>query len=138
MRRIFHFTLIASIFSFHFANAQLNASTESKINRLLKEMTLEEKVGQMAQVAIDVIMPSGRSAKQLDSAKLYDVIINYKVGSILNTPPGRFWNAQQWNDAIVGIQNESQKSRLKIPVLYGLDDIHGVTMLWDLLYFHNK
>jgi len=89
-------------------------------------MTLEEKVGQMAQVAIDVVMPSGRSSKLLDSAKLYDVIVNYKVGSILNTPPGKLWNAQQWNDAIVAMQNESQQSRLKIPILYGLDDIHGV------------
>ena len=51
-------------------------------------------------------------------------VVKYKIGSILNTPG--LQNAQQWNNIIEEIQNASKETRLKIPVLYGLDDNHGV------------
>jgi beta-glucosidase len=105
-----------------------NPAIESKINQLLKQMTLEEKVGQMAQVAIDVVgkVDYSKQTFTVDQDKLNDVVVNYKTGSILNTPPGILLSAQQWNQVISDIQNAAQKTKLKIPVLYGLDDIHGV------------
>ncbi|MEO6327828.1 MAG: glycoside hydrolase family 3 N-terminal domain-containing protein [Ginsengibacter sp.] len=105
-------------------------NNETKINALLKQMTLEEKVGQMAQVAIDVIGKTNyaQGTYTLDQNKLEDVIINYKAGSILNTP-GALLFPTDWNQVISGINNAAQKTRLKIPVIYGLDHIHGVSYI---------
>jgi beta-glucosidase len=107
---------------------KMNPGIESKVTQLLKKMTLEEKVGQMAQVAIDVVgkVDYSKQTFAVDPDKLNDVVVNYKAGSILNTPPGVLLTAQQWNQVMEDIQNAAKKTRLKIPVLYGLDDIHGV------------
>ena len=107
---------------------RFDKSIESKIDVLLKQMTLEEKVGQMAQVAIDVIgkVDYSKQTFTVDQEKLNDVVVNYKAGSILNSPPGILLTAQQWNEVMNSIQAAAQKTKLKIPVLYGLDDIHGV------------
>lgn len=111
------------------AFAQTNPATESKITQLLKQMTLEEKVGQMAQVAIDVTGATNYTTKtfSVDQNKLNDIIVKYKVGSVLNTPPGVSLNAQQWNEVVSDINKAAQQTRLKIPVIYGLDDIHGAS-----------
>src|SRR5438874_8001107 len=79
-------------------SAQVNNANEAKINALLKQMTLEEKVGQMAQVAIDVIGKTdyAHDTYILDQSKVEDVINNYKAGSILNTP-GALLSAADWN-----------------------------------------
>jgi beta-glucosidase len=108
--------------------ATMNTSVEPKIEQILKQMSLEEKVGQMAQVAIDVIgkVDYSKQTFTIDPEKLNDVVVNFKLGSILNTPPGILLTAQQWNQVMNDIQKAAQKTRLKIPVLYGLDDIHGV------------
>jgi len=108
---------------------KINTSVEPKIEQLLKQMTLEEKVGQMAQVAIDVVgkVDYSKQTFTVDPEKLNDVVVNFKAGSILNTPPGILLTPQQWNQVMNDIQNAAQKTRLKIPVLYGLDDIHGVS-----------
>ena len=106
-------------------SAQVNNANEAKINSLIKQMTLEEKVGQMAQIAIDVITPQNSNAK-IDPAKLADAVSTFKVGSVLNTP-GRLYSPKDWNEVIDSIQAEAKKTRLKIPVIYGLDDIHGVS-----------
>jgi beta-glucosidase len=102
-----------------------NAATETKINVLIKQMTLEEKVGQMAQVSIESLGKNDGINFTFDDAKLKDAVINYKVGSLLNSP-GPLLNPQQWNLVIEQIQNAAKKTRMKIPVLYGLDDNHGV------------
>lgn len=109
--------------------ARINTSIEPKIEQLLKQMTLEEKVGQMAQVAIDIVgkVDYSKQTFTIDPEKLNDVVVNFKAGSILNTPPGILLTPQQWNQVMNDIQNAAQKTRLKIPVLYGLDDIHGVS-----------
>ena len=105
-----------------------NAATEAKITALLGKMTLEEKVGQMAQVAIDQIGATNYSTKtfKIDPDKLNDVLVKYKVGSILNTPPGILLGIEEWSKVISDINTTAQHTRLKIPVIYGLDDIHGV------------
>jgi beta-glucosidase len=104
-------------------NAQLNPSIEAKVDRLLKQMTLEEKVGQMAQVSIESLGGSKNGVFSF-SDKMTEAVVTYKVGSVLNTPG--LQSVQDWNRMIAEIQAEAQKTRLKIPVLYGLDNVHGV------------
>ncbi len=108
-----------------------DVKTGTKISRLLQTMTVEEKVGQMAQVAVDEIGSVDPVTKifSIDSAKLYDVLVRHKIGSILNTPSNALLNVSQWNNLINAIQDAAKKTRLSIPVIYGLDDIHGVNFV---------
>ena len=133
MKRIVLALSITALCLFIFAKGQsqpgkLSPVTEANISKLLSQMTIEEKVGQMAQVAIDQIGTIDNNTKtfSIDEAKLTDVIVKYKIGSILNTPPSILMTAQQWNAIIKAIQDKAMQLHLKIPVIYGLDDIHGV------------
>ena len=105
------------------AQQKLNPVIEKKVDALLKQMTLEEKVGQMAQVSIESLGSTKNQAFSF-SDKLKDAVANYKIGSILNTPG--LQTAADWNRIISEIHQTAQQTKLKIPVLYGLDDIHGV------------
>ena len=109
------------------AQQKLNPVIEGKVNLLLSKMTLEEKVGQMAQVSVESL---GSSQGDLFSFsdKMKDAVVNYKIGSILNTP-GPLQSVQDWNRIITEIQAAASQTRLKIPVLYGLDHIHGVSYI---------
>ena len=66
-----------------------DASIEKKVEKTLKRMTLEEKIGQMAELAIDVIQDRSVVGEyRVSEAMLDSVIGKYKVGSILNVPNG--------------------------------------------------
>src|SRR4051812_18034983 len=81
------FTLCIAICFFSQVNAQqkLNPAIESKVSALLKQMTLEEKVGQMAQVSIESLGAT-EGQQFLLKEKMKDAVVNYKIGSVLNTP----------------------------------------------------
>src|SRR5918993_4537831 len=95
-----------------------------EVEALLKKMTLEEKVGQMTQLEIGQITSGGDSNINIDPAKLEKAIVQYKVGSILNVN-GHALSVDKWHEIIGAIQAAAQKTRLKIPVIYGIDSIHG-------------
>ena len=99
----------------------------TKVNAMVKQMTLEEKVGQMAQVSIESLGGLKNSTFVFNADKFKDAVVNYKIGSILNTPG--LQTAAQWNTIIEQIQNATKETRMKIPVLYGLDDNHGVNFV---------
>ncbi len=106
-------------------NAQTNeTAVNSKVNALVKQMSLEEKVGQMAQVSIESLGKIEGDNFVFDQAKLKDAVENYKIGSILNAP-GIPLTAAQWNDVVGQIEKTANETKMKIPVLYGLDDNHG-------------
>ncbi|MEA4937943.1 MAG: glycoside hydrolase family 3 N-terminal domain-containing protein [Paludibacter sp.] len=108
-------------------------ATDKKVEALLSEMTLKEKVGQMAQITLDVIgNGEGRfSSKEpfvVDTARLRKAVVEYHVGSILNTTNNYALPPAQWNGIISLIQKVAmEETRAKIPVVYGIDAIHGVT-----------
>jgi beta-glucosidase len=100
-------------------------AVEAKIGALLKQMTVEEKAGQMTQVTIDVVSGPGQGPKhRLDPARLAAAIHKYKVGSILNVN-GEAYALDHWHAILNAIQDEVEKTRLKIPVIYGIDSVHG-------------
>ncbi len=102
---------------------------DGQVRDLLSRMTLEEKVGQMTQVTVDVVSlgADGRQEPhQLDMAKLDTALLRYHVGSIINVGP-QAYSLDHWHEVITAIQNVAmRKTRLKIPVLYGIDAVHGV------------
>lgn len=106
-----------------------NSDIEKRVKELLSEMTIEEKVGQMTQVTIQAVSKKQGTKDQhheLDDAKLQEAILKYHVGSILNVYDVAH-EAEYWHEVITKIQNIAQQTRLKIPVLYGIDAIHGAT-----------
>ncbi len=114
---------------------------DEKVEALLAKMTLEEKVGQMAQVTLDVITkgPSeyvSDEPLQLDMALVRKALIDYKLGSVLNTANNRARTVEKWHEIISQLQEVAMKeTRLKIPVIYGIDAIHGTTYTAGATFF---
>jgi len=96
----------------------------AKIEALLRRMTVEEKVGQMTQLTIDMVTSGKDQDVRIDQTKLEKAIGQYGVGSILNVN-NQALPIDRWHEIISGIQTAALKTRLKIPVIYGIDSIHG-------------
>ncbi|MEP6944289.1 MAG: glycoside hydrolase family 3 N-terminal domain-containing protein [Acidobacteriota bacterium] len=96
----------------------------AKIESLISRMTLEEKVGQMTQLTIDMVTKGKDQDVEIDNEKLEKAIKKYGVGSILNVT-NQALTLDHWHRIIGPIQAASQTTRLKIPVIYGIDSIHG-------------
>ena len=104
-----------------------DAAIEQKIEKMLGKMTLEEKIGQMCELNIDVLQDkSVKDRFQLSEALLDSVIGKYKVGSILNVPTGEAIGREAWQEIITAIQKKSVKE-IGIPCVYGVDQMHGTT-----------
>lgn len=107
-------------------------NTDARVNDLVSKMTLEEKVGQMTQVTLDVILTRDSNnailePQRIDTARLRDAVVNHHVGSILNVAQHAN-TREQWHTIISAIQEMAVKeTRLGIPVLYGIDAIHGAS-----------
>lgn len=110
------------------------------VDALLKKMTIEEKVGQMTQVTLDVISAQGTGGQdlepqQVDTARLREALMKYHVGSILNVGAHGF-TREHWHEIISTIQDMATgQTRLKIPILYGIDAIHGATYTMGSILF---
>ncbi len=106
-----------------------NQGWKDSVEMWLSQMTIEEKVGQMTQINLDVVC-EGEIYKliephHIDPNKLRKAIVDWHVGSVLNCG-GHAYTRDHWHQLIGAIQQEVQShSRLKIPVLYGIDAIHG-------------
>ena len=115
-----------------------NNVIEKKVTELLSQMTLEEKIGQMTQITLQVVSGEQGTVSQqhkLDPAKLEEAIVQYHVGSILNVYDVAF-SLEHWHDVITQIQDVAiQKTRLGIPVLYGIDAIHGANYTREATLF---
>lgn len=96
----------------------------AKVEALIRQMTVEEKVGQMTQLTIDMVTSGDDQDVRIDQAKLEKAINKYGVGSILNVN-NQALPIDRWHEIIAGIQTAAARTRLKIPVIYGVDSIHG-------------
>ena len=105
---------------------------EANIQKWLKQMTLDEKVGQMCEITIDVVTDFEKSKNgfALSEAMLDTVIGKYKVGSLLNVPLSVAQKKEVWAAMIKQIQDKSMKE-IGIPCIYGVDQIHGTTYTLD-------
>ena len=91
-------------------NAQMS-NINNRAQEIVSRMTLEEKVGQMAQISIDAICKGEdtppTSTLELDMEKLREVIVKYHIGSILNSPNTRARSTQWWNKVVEQMQEVS-------------------------------
>lgn len=101
-----------------------------QVQALLSQMTLEEKVGQMTQLTLEAVSAGPSYDKlshphALDPAKLREAIVTHHVGSILNCA-GQPHTPARWAEMISDMQRiATTQTRLHIPILYGIDAVHG-------------
>ncbi len=110
-------------------------STEAKVKALLATMSLEDKCGEMTQLTIDMISVGSpynlTEPHQIDKVKLKQVLVDLKVGSILNAG-GHAYSQKHWHEIMNSIQDIATKEKKSgIPVLYGIDAIHGTNYTSD-------
>lgn len=104
------------------------SSFDPQVKALLAQMTLDEKIGQMTQ-------PEQSALKdQADIEK-------YFVGSLLSggdSDPAEGNSLQAWTNLYDRLQQHTQKTRLRIPILYGIDAVHGHNnVLGAVIFPHN-
>ena len=114
------------------ADSQKANAGRQKAEAILRQMTLDEKIGQMTQVTLGVVAAPEDGV--LNPSALTKAVNQYKVGSILNVT-NHALTVEQWRRVITQIQDAAGKNRLKIPVIYGLDGIHGQTYTLDATLF---
>ena len=106
---------------------------EKAIEKTLAGMTVEEKVGQMTEIGIDILGHFEGDEWVMDVDKVENAIAKYKVGSVLNTPVvGQ--TPEKWQEIIGLIQDVSMRE-LGIPCVYGLDMNHGASYVMGATYF---
>ena len=117
----------------HCCTPQNSNDVDNKINDLLSQMTLQEKVGQMTQINLTVIAKGPNKWTSsfpliIDNKKARKAIVDYKIGSVLNTINNTAQKPETWFNTITDIQKYAiDSSRLSIPIIYGIDAIHGTT-----------
>lgn len=114
------------------------ADMDGQIADLLQNMTLEQKVGQMTQVTLGVIIDKDvKDRVQFDPDRFKQALHKYQVGSILNST-SRALSLEEWSEVVRTIQDATKENDLSIPVVYGIDAIHGVTYTrGSTLFPHN-
>ncbi len=110
--------------------------TDKKVHELLSRMTLEEKIGQMTQLTLESFARSDQNGVLvLDEAKLRQGIVDHHIGSILNCG-GQARTVANWQAILTQIQDLATKdTRLGIPILYGIDSIHGANYVLGATLF---
>jgi beta-glucosidase len=96
------------------AQGQMSLAAQTNAREMLARMTLEEKIGQMVQVDMNWLKDKADIQK-------------YGIGSMLSggdSDPADI-TAKGWRDACSEYQNRALTTRLKIPLLYGIDAVHG-------------
>ncbi|CAN6465047.1 unnamed protein product [Victoria cruziana] len=123
--------ILASFGSIGFAGTDRYKDPKAPLNRrirdLMRRMTLEEKVGQMTQIDRVVATP--------------DIVKKYFIGSLLSgggSVPRPQAAAKDWIDMVNGFQKGAMSTRLQIPMIYGIDAVHGHNNVYGATVFpHN-
>lgn len=111
------FVISPSLIIFGQASVYLDpgASIDKRVNDLLSKMTIEEKVGQMTQADHKAILN-------------LDDVTNYYLGSVLSgggSDPASGNTPIAWTNLYDSLQQKALQSRLKIPIISGIDAVHG-------------
>ena len=105
-------------------------AVEKKVESVLKKMTIEEKVGQMVQLTAGAFCTDDL----VDTAKVRHLVKEYKIGSFLNTFGPTSRPRAVTAEQIKKIQDITMEE-LGIPMVYGLDMIHGASYLDDATFY---
>ncbi len=100
------------------------------IETLIAQMSIEEKVGQTCQITLDAIHRTDEKGQalvpaQIDPNKLKEALEVYHVGSILNVGAHTL-TRDEWKSIMTDVHAPYLKKEQNVPILYGIDAIHGV------------
>ena len=131
MRFISYLLLFTVFFGFDSSKKLFfNNPSDIDIELLIANMSIEEKVGQTCQITLDAIHKTDEKGQaiipeQIDQAKLKEALEIFHVGSVLNVG----WHTlarEEWASIMNDIHAPYLKKEQNIPILYGIDAIHGV------------
>ncbi|MCE2686019.1 MAG: glycoside hydrolase family 3 C-terminal domain-containing protein [Cryomorphaceae bacterium] len=131
MKFLSSFFVLAVLLGFQSSEkSYFTAPTETDIETLISQMSIEEKVGQTCQITLDAIHKTNDKGQalvpaQIDQAKLKEAMETYHIGSVLNVG----WHTlelAEWKSIMADIHAPYLKKEQNIPILYGIDAIHGV------------
>jgi len=136
------FALVAALGNSHAQNSVKpcipeDTKMEAEIESRLAKMTIDEKVGQMCELSIDIITDAKGSTGGkflFNNEKVNEVFDKYKVGSILNVPLSVAQPPESWRKIIYSLNQKSLKS-FGIPEVYGVDQIHGASYTLGATFF---
>ncbi|MBO0721154.1 MAG: glycoside hydrolase family 3 C-terminal domain-containing protein [Blastocatellia bacterium] len=111
-----------------YGNAKSLTRNDDKVQQLVGQMTLDEKIGQMTQA-------------EQSGLKSLDDIENYHLGSVFcggNSDPKTGNSLKDWTEMYDEQQARALKTRLAIPLLYGVDAVHGHSnVIGAVIFPHN-
>ncbi len=125
--------LIITILFFSCTYQNSKSDIDLKVDEILSQMTLNEKIGQMTQINLTVITKGPTKWEssfpmEIDDKKAKKALVDFKVGSVLNTINNTAQKPSVWYKNIAKIQDISMNNTsLGIPIIYGIDAIHGTT-----------
>jgi beta-glucosidase len=131
MKLLSSLAVLAVLFGFKSSEKPyFTAPSNTDIETLISQMSIEEKVGQTCQITLDAIHQTNEKGQalvptQIDKAKLKEALETYHVGSVLNVG----WhtlNLSEWKSIMTDIHAPYLQKEQNIPILYGIDAIHGV------------
>jgi beta-glucosidase len=121
--------LIGFSFAWLFSAPKRLSSYDTQAKELLSKMTLEEKIGQMIQPEQGPVLSNPGDMQK------------YFIGSVLSggdSDPKEGNSLQAWTELYDRVQSEAMKTRLAIPILYGIDAVHGHSnVLGAVIFPHN-
>lgn len=117
-----------------------NSALESKVDEMISKMTPVEKAGQMTQINLNKVLIGDYANHEgtIDMELLDKAVNHYKVGSLLNAI-NHAYDQDKWIEIITAIHDKTKEGEgVNIPVMYGIDAIHGTTFtLGSTLFPHN-
>eukprot|EP00474_Spongospora_subterranea_P009964 CRZ10422.1 hypothetical protein [Spongospora subterranea] len=115
------------------------AAIDDDIRNMVDSMSLVHRIGQMVQLDITMFLTE---AGALNQSALHSAVEYFGVGSILNSPSAMttegVLSVQSWRQLITDIQSVALGAGPKIPILYGLDGIHGANYVKSTTLFPHQ
>ena len=110
-------------------------NVEQQVEHTLSRLSLDEKIGQMCELTIDVITDGRSQVFRLNEDALQKVFNQYHVGSILNVPKGVAQKPEVWGALIRRLNQHAAETCSGVPQIYGVDQIHGASYTWGATLF---
>ena len=129
MRKLSKFWIVMLLFSCSSTKEISNPENE-EIQNWINSLSIEEKVGQTCQITLDVVLKRDASGNpvspaEIDTNLLKIALEKYHIGSILNVSSHTLTQGE-WSGIFNNVNQPYLKGKTKIPVIYGIDAIHGM------------
>ena len=128
------FLLFLILFAFNKIQAQdTDKSLLKRAKGIVKNLSVKEKIAQTCQLTLDALLKTNDQGQVitpivLDEKKLVQLIEQDKIGSLLNVSANTL-DLKTWRTILEQIHSIYLSKRVKIPIIYGVDAIHGANYI---------